>query len=431
MSELSQIVCCPRCQGDMTARGKDICCSCGYSLRYKDGFFSIGNGADTDYARFYTKDYFNSSLYDYSSYRLARILGLVQPGKNKRVLDLGCGPGEIAARCAKQGAEVFGVDVSKDALQLSAERCKKEDVTVQLFEFDGERLPFKDATFDSIILSDVVEHVNDKTLSTLVKDCARLLSPDGWLVIHTSPTQNILALTQLMKMATFGLVDHHAQLVNPDYEYLHVRYHSPGSLRKILERFNLQPVIWGEFKYLSGTAISRWAETLRLRNYLADQLWCIAFADPKTAKTIRQDRPYLDMINASSTIDLGIYDGLCINDGFYEPELNSYRWTGQTASLFIEVPQGYSQIKIKLNAMNPDIASRPVKVGLYLAGRHVMELHLQDQAVTEVSGKIEERLKPGLTELKLVVDRTFVPRDQGMNEDARELGIAVYRIEIS
>ena len=137
------------------------------------------------------------------------------------------------------------------------------------------------------------------------------------------------------------------------------------------------------------------------------------------------------MINASSTIDLGIYDGLCINDGFYEPELNSYRWTGQTASLFIEVPQGYSQIKIKLNAMNPDIASRPVKVGLYLAGRHVMELHLQDQAVTEVSGKIEERLRPGLTELKLVVDRTFVPKDQGMNEDARELGIAVYRIEIS
>ncbi len=36
-----------------------------------------------------------------------------------------------------------------------------------------------------------------------------------------------------------------------------------------------------------------------------------------------------------------------------------------------------------------------------------MELHLQDQAVTEVSGKIEERLKPGLTELKLVVDRTL------------------------
>jgi len=60
-----------------------------------------------------------------------------------------------------------------------------------------------------------------------------------------------------------------------------------------------------------------------------------------------------------------------------------------------------------------------------------MELHLQDQGVTEISGKIEERLKPGLTELKLVVDRTFVPRDQGMNEDARELGIAVYRIEIS
>jgi hypothetical protein len=31
----------------------------------------------------------------------------------------------------------------------------------------------------------------------------------------------------------------------------------------------------------------------------------------------------------------------------------------------------------------------------------------------------------------LVVDRTFVPKDQGMNEDARELGIAVHKIEIS
>lgn len=431
MNELLQIVCCPLCRRDMTANGLDMCCECGYSFKYTDGFFSIKNGLNTNYARFYTRDYFKSALYDYSSYRMSRILGLAQAARNKRILDLGCGPGEIAIRCAKLGAKVFGVDVSRDALELGAEICKEKNVEVHLFEFDGEWLPFRDKTFDSIILSDVAEHIDDRALRILVKECSRLLSLNGRLVIHTSPTRNILTLAQLMKIASLGKVNIQAKLVNPEYEFLHVRYHSVGSLKGVLERSGLHPVIWGEFRYLTGTALSQWACTFGLKNTLADQLWCLAFKNSEEANDIRPDWPYSDIMKISPVIDLGKCDELCINYGFYNPEFNSYRWTGRTASLFIEIPANYSQISIKLHTVNPEILRRPVQVKLYLAGHPIMKLHIMDQKITEVSAKLKEVLQPGPTELKLKVDRTFIPKEQGINEDGRILGIAVHRIEIS
>ena len=386
---------------------------------------------DESYSRFYTRDYFNSSLYDYSSYRLSRILELAQPGIGKRVLDLGCGPGEIAVRCAKRGAEVYGIDVSGDALELSAERCKKEDVMVHLLKFDGQRIPLKDATFDSIILSDVVEHVDDETLSMLVKECTRLLIPEGRMVIHTSPTKNIITLSRFLKRATFGGVDLHSRLVNPDYEFLHIRYHSKGSLRTVLTRCMLHPLLWGEFRYLSWTKMPMWADVLGLRDTLADQLWCLAFKDPERAKEARQDRPYLDTAQLSSKVNFGRCDELCINYGFYHSEKDGFRWTSRAASLFIEIPDSYSHMVIWVQTVNPGVAQRPVKVSIFLADRKIMEFRLKDQMMREFSGAIKKGLRPGPAELRLTVDGTFVPKELGINEDGRELGVAVHRIEIS
>lgn len=131
-------------------------------------------------------------------------------------------------------------------MRLSAERSAREGVVVNLFEFDGENVPFKDAVFDSIILSDVVEHVEDDTLNLLLRESARLLRPEGRLIIHTSPTKNIIDLTKMLKILSLGMMDLHSRLINPDYEFLHVRYHSMRSLRRLLKKNMLHPVIWGE-----------------------------------------------------------------------------------------------------------------------------------------------------------------------------------------
>jgi hypothetical protein len=169
---------------------------------------------------------------------------------------------------------------------------------------------------------------------------------------------------------------------------------------------------------------------LGLKDLLSDQLWCLAFKDPGSAKAIRADYPYLDMMKVSNAAYLGRCDELCINYGFYDPELNSYRWTGQSASLFIEVPPGYTQMRITLHTVNPEIANSPVGVKLYLAGSQVMKLSLKDHKIAMISTKLKEGLAPGPAELKLEVDRTFIPKEHGMNEDGRVLGVAIHSIEI-
>ena len=155
MSDIAKITCCPQCGSNMRFEGNDLVCDCGYVLEFDENFFKISGGEEySSCAKYYTREYYISSDYDYTSYRIGRIIGFARPAKSRRILDIGCGPGEIAARCAKMGADVFGIDVSKDALRLGGERCARERVRVHLLEFDGERVPFRDCFIRFDIVSD-------------------------------------------------------------------------------------------------------------------------------------------------------------------------------------------------------------------------------------------------------------------------------------
>lgn len=432
MADIAEIVLCPRCRGAMKWVGNDLLCDCGWRLELSDGFFKMKDeiNRETGYAEFYTEQYYNSDLYDYTGYRLNRILSLARAGEGRRILDLGCGPGEIAVRCAKRGAEVYGIDVSKDALRLSAERSAREGVVVNLFEFDGENVPFKDAVFDSIILSDVVEHVEDDTLSLLLRESARVLRLEGWLIIHTSPTKNIIDLTKMLKILSFGMVDLHSRLINPDYEFLHVRYHSMRSLRRLLKRNLLHPVMWGEARYLADSKLVRILGRLGLGEILSDQIWCVALKDAGCLERIRSNKPYLTLIQPKSEIDLGKCDDLYINYGFYHSESDSFRWTMKSCSLFINVPEDRDRLEIELHTSNPDVVIEPLLIDLYLGNRKISRFSLSDMNIKVFRFDIDEEMASGMTELRLEVDRTFVPKELGINDDPRELGVAIYRVSI-
>ena len=420
--------------------GKDLFCNCGYYFIWYNNFFNIkdklegdnndNNKETNNYAKFYTKEYYQSSLYDYTSFRLNRIVSLARPKMGSTILDLGCGPGEIAVRCARLGANVFGIDVSKDALKLSAERSLNENVQIHLFEFDGRSVPFKSSTFNSIVIADVIEHIDDETLERLMIECSRLLAPDGRVIIHSSPTKNIIELSKIIKKLSYNRLDFYSRLVNPDYEFLHVRYHSQDSLRRILKRSSLHPVIWGDFQYLQDSPLSSIFNLRILRDMFSDQLWCLAFKDKEFTGFKYKDKPYLSFIDVPSEINLGKSSESFINRGFHNAEADSFRWTEKAASLFINVPEDPEKIQIELSTSNPDTSIKPVQVSLFLGKEKVSEFYLADGEFNAYSFKIPERVKKGITELKIEVDRTFVPKDCGMNDDPRELGVAVYNIKI-
>jgi SAM-dependent methyltransferase len=68
-----------------------------------------------------------------------------------RMLDVGCGAGQIAIPAARAGVNVTGVDIAANLIEQARTRAAAEGLSVQLDEGDAETLPYEDATFDVVV----------------------------------------------------------------------------------------------------------------------------------------------------------------------------------------------------------------------------------------------------------------------------------------
>jgi len=125
--------------------------------------------------------------------RMARSLLLMNLRPGMRVLDMGCGRGEIVLHAAKRGAEVVGIDYSAACLTLTRRTLKvapeKDQGQVILTHADATAIPFRDQVFERVLMLDIVEHLHDWQLSRALREAYRVLSPRGYLVLHTLPNR--------------------------------------------------------------------------------------------------------------------------------------------------------------------------------------------------------------------------------------------------
>ncbi len=98
------------------------------------------------------------------------------------VLDLGCGDGTFTEAIMGGRRVACGLDVET----VNFPKARSLGVYERLATYDGGRMPFKDGHFRSIITNSVLEHVDD--LETVLRECLRVLAPDGKLVL-TVPVQ--------------------------------------------------------------------------------------------------------------------------------------------------------------------------------------------------------------------------------------------------
>jgi len=68
-----------------------------------------------------------------------------------QLLDVACGSGQLALWAARDGLDVFGVDISPNAILRARTRAKAEGLRARFWEADAEALPFDDATFDVVV----------------------------------------------------------------------------------------------------------------------------------------------------------------------------------------------------------------------------------------------------------------------------------------
>ena len=112
----------------------------------------------------------------------ADLLALLPDIDGRRVLDLGCGAGQLAYYLATTGAaEVIGVDVSERMLALA--RAKWAHSRVTYHREAVERVAFPSASFDVVVSSLVFHYVDD--YRALVLRIAGWLAPGGVLVYST------------------------------------------------------------------------------------------------------------------------------------------------------------------------------------------------------------------------------------------------------
>ena len=107
---------------------------------------------------------------------------LVREGelRGRRVLEVGCGTGRVAAALAERAyAKVWAVDDSPEMLAVARERAPKG---VAFKQARAEALPFRDGWFDRAVAVLVV-HVLDRPRA--FAELRRVLAPDGRVVIAT------------------------------------------------------------------------------------------------------------------------------------------------------------------------------------------------------------------------------------------------------
>jgi len=94
-------------------------------------------------------------------------------GAGYDVLEIGSGPGHIAAALAETGASVTGIDFSGSMVETARQRYPQ----LTFEEADAEDLPFADGHFDAVVSNFVVHHLARP--EAVFKEVCRVLKPGG------------------------------------------------------------------------------------------------------------------------------------------------------------------------------------------------------------------------------------------------------------
>ncbi len=129
-----------------------------------------------------------NKLAEHSPYlreRIEKTLRLVAPKAGMKILDLGCAVGTMSFAAASHGAEVTGIDYTPEmidkARHLAAER-NIDNVTFQVG--DVSETHFAGDSLDSIIATDIVEHLYPDLRQKTLHECYKALKHGGGLGHH-------------------------------------------------------------------------------------------------------------------------------------------------------------------------------------------------------------------------------------------------------
>jgi SAM-dependent methyltransferase len=162
-----------------------------------------------------------------------------------RVLDIGCGFGQIASRLRQRGCRITGVEPDPVRREAAAQFCERvmDGVAEGL-----DQLDLKPASFDAILFADVLEHLVNPWAA--LRDVQRFLKPDGLTVISIPNVANFGVRANLLKgqfeYQDFGI-----------YDRTHLRFFTRSSADDLVKSAGLRVVQRGYTSNLTETGLYR------------------------------------------------------------------------------------------------------------------------------------------------------------------------------
>ena len=168
--------------------------------------------------------------------------------QGKRFLDVACGSGDVALLLRRQykDSEIIGVDLSFEMIRIA--RKKSINKKIDYILSPAERLPFKDETFDGIVIAFGFRNVVDRVSALF--EFKRVLKRSGMVVIleFNNPTNRIFGA--LYNFYSFTLMPFLGRMIsgNSDaYRYLPDsirRFPDVEFLKKMMEQVGFKRVVY-------------------------------------------------------------------------------------------------------------------------------------------------------------------------------------------
>lgn len=357
--------------------------------------------------------------------------------KGKRVLELGAGRCWLSAHLARRGARVVAVDILEDEVMgLGCGRYfHEEGVRFHRVLCDMHRLPFRDGSFDAVVATATLHH--SPSLRELLHVVRRVLKPEGVLLAVNEPLY--LPLREVPEEERRGahegaycLWSWLGYITRSGFRLQEVRVGADASLHfqavpagKRLRR--LPPrLIPSAVRYalLLTLALPRRAVSEAGR-FLAGRPMRPAPPD-RMAYLLR--RVGMSPVGHAARAE----ERECWGPGWYaasDDEL-PFRWSGPRARLLLARARGMERLALETATFRPNPRYEPVEVEVKAGWRRLGSLLMEEKdfmvhrlPLRPGTGRIASRIPMAVT---LRVKRgCFVPRDKGINDDPRLLGVAL------
>jgi len=143
-----------------------------------------------------------------------------------KMLEPGCGRGEFLGNFKELGLDVYGVDISSEAVAFA------KGFTVKVCDVENEQLPFEDNSFDVIFSKSFIEHLHNP--GKYLEEAFRVLKPSGILL-------TLVPDWEANYKTYFDDFTHRTPFTQPSLVYAYNMY---GFEAVVAYRFRQLPVVW-------------------------------------------------------------------------------------------------------------------------------------------------------------------------------------------